>query len=298
MNPNRAMLLVLALAALLGACRGPSSLSERRAVQGKTGGDWMAIETVSGRSVSLDEMAMALARCDVVFLGEEHDKDVAHELQMELTRRIVALRPNASLSFEMIERDAQVQLDRYLAGSIDEKTFLADTRPWPNYAKHYRPMVEFARAQHLPVLAANVPRPLASRVSKEGLEPVADETYMPRTVLAPPGEYAARFAVAMGNDEDTVDPKLERWFTAQCVKDEAMAESIERGLCAAPGGRIVIHYCGKFHSDYGLGTVERLRRRQPSLRIGLVSTLSGERDPQRVDAQLARAADYVWLVAR
>jgi hypothetical protein len=34
------------------------------------------------------------------------------------------------------------------------------------------------------------------------------------------------------------------------------------------------------------------------LRIGLVSTLSGERDPPRVDAQLARAADYVWLVAR
>lgn len=258
----------------------------------------MAVDTATGNSVSLDVMAAALAQCDVVFLGEEHDKTVAHQLQMELTRRIVELRPNATLSFEMIERDAQAKLDEYLAGKIDESDFLKHTRPWPNYAKDYRPMVEFARERGLAVIAANVPRPLASRVSKEGLAPVADEPFMPRTVLAPPGEYQRRFAVAMGNTHETADPKLDRWFLAQVVKDEAMAESIERGLCAPPPGRIVVHYCGKFHSDYGLGTVERLRRRQPSLRIGLVTTLTADRDPALIDEQLARAADYVWLVAK
>jgi len=292
---------LLALSALLlslCACRASGSIETRRAVQAGDSGAWMAVDTATGSSVSLDVMAAQLAKCDVVFLGEEHDKTVAHQLQMELTRRIVELRPNATLSFEMIERDAQEDLDRYLAGGIDESSFLKDTRPWPNYARDYRPMVEFARERGLPVIAANVPRPLASRVSKEGLEPVADEAFMPRTVLAPPGEYQRRFAVAMGNTHDTVDPKLERWFLAQVVKDEAMAESIERGLCAPPAGRIVLHYCGKFHSDYGLGTVERLRRRQPSLRIGVVTTLTADRDPARIDEQLARAADYVWLVAK
>jgi len=148
------------------------------------------------------------------------------------------------------------------------------------------------------VIAANVPRPLASRVSHEGLGAVAGETFMPREVIAPPGEYWKRFAEVMGKPADFSDHGLALWFTAQCVKDEAMAESIERALCAPPPGRIVVHCCGHFHSDYRLGTVERLLRRQPSLSIGVVSMRSADRDPARVDGELARAADYLWLVAK
>ena len=241
-------------------------------------------------------MARQLAQCDVVFLGEEHDNDVAHALQLELTKRILELRPYASLSFEMIERDAQPKLDRYLAGEIDEEAYLSKTRPWPNYRRHYRPLVELAREKHLPVIAANVPRPLASRVSHEGLASVTEEEFMPRSVIAPPGLYRSNFATAMGKPKDSTDPGLELWFLAQCVKDEAMAESIERGLCVLPSGRIVVHYCGYFHADYRLGTVERLARRQPGLKIGVVTTRSGERDPKRVEGELAHAADFVWLV--
>lgn len=284
--------LAFGLILALGACRSrPARLSS----EGPKG-DWVAIETSSGRVASLGEMARKLAQCDVVFLGEEHDNDVAHALQLELTRRILELRPNASLSFEMIERDAQTKLDRYLAGEIDEDAYLSKTRPWPNYRRHYRPLVELARERNLPVIAANVPRPLASRVSHEGLAPVAEETFMPRSVIAPPGLYRANFAKAMGKPEDSKDPGLDLWFLAQCVKDETMAESIERGLCAAPAGRIVVHYCGYFHSDYRLGTVERLARRQPGLKIGVVTTRSGARDPKRVEGELAHAADFVWLV--
>src|SRR6185436_2709635 len=202
------------------------------------------------------------------------------------------------LSFEMIERDAQQKLDRYLAGEIDEKGFLSKTRPWPNYREHYRPMVELAKSRHLPVIAANVPRPLASRVSHEGLEPVAREPFMPREVSAAPGDYWTRFASVMGKPADPSDRGLSLWFLAQCVKDEAMAESIELALCKRPTPRIVIHYCGHFHSDYRLGTVERLLRRQPSLNVGVVTMRSADRDPARIDSELAHAADYVWLVRK
>jgi uncharacterized iron-regulated protein len=243
-------------------------------------------------------MASKLARCDVVFLGEEHDQDLGHALQLELTKRILELRPNASLSFEMIERDAQEKLDRYLDDEIGESDFLSKTRPWPNYKRHYRPMVLLAKEKKLPVIAANVPRPLAARVSHEGLAPVAAEPYMPREIIAPPGEYWKRFAAVMGKPADFGDRGLAWWFLAQCVKDEAMAESIERALTAAPAERIVVHYCGHFHSDYRLGTVERLLRRQPSLAIGVVTMRTADRDVARVDPELAAAADYVWLLRK
>lgn len=260
-------------------------------------GSWIAVDTASGHEVGLDDMADRLAACDVVFLGELHDQDVGHALQLALTERIVARRPNASLSFEMIERDAQPLLDRYLAGEISESAFLDGSRPWGNYREHYSPLVEFAKARGLPVIAANVPRPLASRVSKGGMAAVSGEAFVPRSVIAPPGEYRRRFAEAMGKPADSEDPGLALWFLAQCVKDEAMAESIELALCAPPPGRIVLHYCGQFHSNFRLGTVERLLRRQPSLKVGIVSMSPGERSAKRVDAELARTADFVLLVA-
>ena len=34
------------------------------------------------------------------------------------------------------------------------------------------------------------------------------------------------------------------------------------------------------------------------MRVGIVTILSGERDPARVDAQMEGVADYVWLVAK
>ncbi len=289
----RAAPLWLALLSLLGGCR--TGLWDGLRGAGR-GGDWVAVETASGEVVTLDQMARTLADCDVVFLGERHDSDTGHRLQFELTERILALRPNLSLTFEMIERDAQPALDRYLAGEIDEATFLGDTRHWPNYRSHYRPMVLLAKEHHLPVIAANVPRPLASRVSKQGLGSVAGELHMPREVIAPPGEYKRRFAAAMGKPEDSDEPGLALWFLAQCVKDEAMAESIERALCAAPAPRMVVHYCGYFHSDFGLGTVERLLRRQPALNVGIVTMREYEGHSGSVDAELARAAEFVWRV--
>jgi uncharacterized iron-regulated protein len=289
----RRALVHAALLLLLVACR---ALGAADYDQAGGHGDWLAVDTRTGAAVGLDEMARELARCDVVFLGEEHDNDVGHELQLELTRRLVELRPVASLSFEQIERDAQAELDRWLAGAITESEFLARTKSWPNYRKHYRPLVLLAKERGLPVVAANVPRPLASRVSRGGLDSVHGEGFAPRNVIAPPGAYRGRFAQAMGKPADSDEPGLDLWYLAQCVKDEAMAESIELALCRPPAGRLVVHYCGHFHSDFGLGTVERLARRQPDLRVGIVTTRSDSRDAERVHGELARAADYVWLV--
>lgn len=70
------------------------------------------------------------------------------------------------LSLEMFERDVQTVLDEYLRGLIREADMLQDARPWANYDKDYRPMVEFARAHGIPVAAANVPRRYVGAVGR------------------------------------------------------------------------------------------------------------------------------------
>ena len=51
-----------------------------------------------------------------------------------------------------------------------------------------------------------------------------------------------------------------------------MAESIARAR-RDPAEPLVIQYNGDFHSDYGLGTAERVRRRLPKANVMIISAI-------------------------
>lgn len=255
------------------------------------------LETRTGEVVLSKEAAEGLATCDVVFLGEEHDNDTVHRLQIAITRELLERRGDVAISMEMFERDVQRWVDLYVEGAIDEATFLAQARPWPNYERHYRPAIELARARDLDVLAANCPRPLASRIARDGLGPVLGDPTCALFVDASDGEYKQRFEQAMASHQGNPGEEMERWFAAQCAKDDTMAETIARYLDErGPDAPLVVHWCGKFHSDHGLGTVERLRARRPDLAIGIVSTLSGGKPRRKLTSDERTLADYVLHV--
>lgn len=236
------------------------------------------IERVEPRgSVSLDEAADDLAQADVVFLGELHDDDVGHARQLDLTRALHDRRPQLVVSMEQFEADVQPFLDAYLAGDIDEELFLEHSRPWPNYAEHYRPVVEWAKREGVPVVAANIPRPLASRVAYRGLGTTDYSLWSPWVIDVDEPAYLSRFLVAMGGDpDDEPSAGVRRWFAAQVIKDAMMAQSIVRALDATPDDPpLVVHWCGRFHSDYGLGTVSRVEDLRPGTDTRVVSMIRG-----------------------
>lgn len=261
---------------------------------GLGGPDHRVVESASGEERTLEAMAAELAGTDVVFLGELHDSEVTHELQFELTRLLHQQRP-VVVSLEMFERDVQAVLDDYLAGAVDEETFLDSSRPWTNYDPAYRRVVEWARAQGVPVVAANAPRELARRVTDEGLAAVLAEPFAPERVAVDEPAYRARFEEAMADHDGVEAERMDAWFAAQCLKDDAMAESIAAALAAAPERRVV-HWNGRFHSDHRLGTVSRLLARDPALEVAVV-TSSRTDDPRRAPTDEERAAgDWIWLV--
>src|SRR5439155_27112377 len=116
------------------------------------------------RGQMLDE----LTRADVTFVGENHDHKLAHELELTVLKAVHARKTKTALSLEMFERDVQSVVDEYLGGLITESHFLQSSRPWPNYKTDYSPMVEFAKEQRLPVIAANAPRRYVNIVSRKG----------------------------------------------------------------------------------------------------------------------------------
>jgi uncharacterized iron-regulated protein len=240
-------------------------------------------DTKRKRFVDFETMSAALARADVVFLGEQHNDAGTHRLQLGVLEGIGRRRSGpVVLALEMFERDAQASLDSYLAGTLDESAFLARSRPWPNYATDYRPLVEFAREQNWPVVAGNVPRRLAQVVSRRGLGavdslPDADRALIAAQLSCPRDEYWTRFRDVMGDmsghgmqlTPEQASAMAWRMYEAQCVKDETMGEAIAAAV--AEHGTLVVHVNGSFHSDHRLGTTERAKGRLPKARIAVVS---------------------------
>ncbi len=276
------------LLVLLASCRASGERVDHRIYAG------------DGAEAAFDAMIADLSEADVVFLGEEHDNDVGHRLQLETVRALHAARPELVISLEQFEADVQGVLDLYLAGGIDEAEFLERSRPWPNYAEHYRPVIEYARANGLAVVAANVPRPEARRVAYEGLGVAGALEHAPWSTWVDEPEYAERFAAAMGRAHMAEeDEGLRNWFAAQCTKDDKMAESIARAVVAgrsAGGDPLVVHLCGRFHSDYRLGTASRLLRRLPTLDVRVVGMDSGGDLGRGLEGDELRLGDYVWRV--
>ena len=233
--------------------------------------------------VDFEVMLAGLAPADVVFVGEQHDDPNTHRLEAAILEGLKRRGIAPVVSLEMFERDVQPLIDAYLAGTASEEDTLKGARPWPRYKTDYRSLVEFAKANGLPVLAANVPRRLAAAVAKGGREaleamPEADRALAARQLECPTDGYFDRFVKSMGEHpaaDQTAEQKramTERYYWSQCVKDETMAESIAAAFAKKSGGPIV-HYNGAFHSDFGLGTAERTRRRLPGKRIVVISML-------------------------
>lgn len=247
---------------------------------------------------TLQQVATELADADVVFLGEIHDSQAVHKAHLELIQALHLRRPAMAISMEMFERDVQSALYQYLQGLTDEATFLASSRPWDAYRTDYRPVVEWARSHRVPVIAANVPRPLAAKVSKEGLESVRGEPHAAREVSTPDDLYFAAFKVEMGNlDSDA----MRRYYAAQCLKDDTMAESIVDFLREErQQGRttMVVHICGRMHSDHRRGTVARVSSRQPDWKVRVLSVDEVADLRDGMFQSHAGVGDYVILVPR
>src|SRR6266511_3075033 len=150
------------------------------------------------------EMMLAdLTRADAVFVGEQHDDPNTHRLELAIVEGLTRRGVTVVVAMEMFERDVQGTLDKYAAGTMSEEQFLKESRPWPRYATDYRPILEFARLNKLPIVASNVPRRLASEIGKTGLSAVdglgADRRLAARELQCPAsGSYYDRFVEAMG----------------------------------------------------------------------------------------------------
>ena len=251
----------------------------------------------SGKELNAAQLAKRLQKYDVVFFGEFHDQGEIHAAEAELLQAMHKLQGDKlALSMEMFEADNQDKLDKFLAGDLSEEDFLATSRPWPRYKTDYAPLVNFAKEQKMPVLAANVPRFLAAHVAKNnGSVAGIEEQYLPflpKHTYAPEGAYKDKFYAQMTSPAAPMKmppARLAAVYAAQCLKDDKMAESIAE-FSDAHKDMQILHINGCFHSDAHLGTTQKLEALRPRLKVAVITPL------ERKQKGVKPAGDFVvWF---
>ena len=252
----------------------------------------------TGGATTLEAFLAASRDADLIAFGELHGHPIGARAELQALEGMAAGPRPVALALEFLERDAQGAIDDYLAGRASESDFLKAARQGPAYASTHRPLVEFAKAHRLAVLAANAPRRLVTAYRKRensyadylaGLSET-DRGFLPASTTVATGPYLDRFTTLMGAE------RASKLMKAQSLWDDAMADVVASHRAAHPDARVLL-VVGAFHVAGRLGTIAKYRERRPNDRVGLLVMTEGEPPALAFDPGDRDEGDVILTVA-
>ncbi|CAM4024970.1 ChaN family lipoprotein [Vibrio neonatus] len=228
----------------------------------------------------LTSLPSTIINADVVLVGEWHSHSAIHRFQAELYQKLLEHNTQVALSMEQFSRPVQNVLDQYLKSEIGELALIAHAKAWPNYSSDYRALVEQAKSESMPVIAANAPREIVRCIGQVGVDYLESLNAEQRQTIAANLDitdrpYKNNFQQVM---EGVEQASIEKMYAAQVAWDETMAESIAMHHAKYPHQQI-LHIAGRFHVENGMGIAYSLHKRAPKLKIVLITPVSSLDEP-------------------
>jgi aminopeptidase N len=207
----------------------------------------------------------AAAGKKIIYVGEVHDRFSHHLVQLEIVKGLVRKGRKVAIGMEMFQRSAQRALDDYVAGRSSERQLLKESqyfKRWGFDYNLYRPILDFARSERIPVIALNLQQEVVGKVSQGGLESLSvDEKKMiPAQLDFSDQPYKERVRKIYREHEASKDRPFDFFYQAQILWDETMAESVDIFLKRNPEYQVVV-LAGNGHLSYGSGIPARAARR-------------------------------------
>lgn len=252
-------------------------------------GDSRAWDPVLGRRLGADELDARVAGLDLVFVGEKHDDAAHHRIQAEFVGRLAALGDDVVVVFEQLDVRRQAELDAFLAGTLSEADFAAVWKQaWGFDYAIYKPIFDAMRAAGLSGVAANAPRELVTKGSRQGLDALTpEERSLLADTIAPirTPEYDAWLREVYAGIGHGGPAGYAKFALAMQIWNETMGQHVAAALAA---GKRVVFVAGTGHLIHHGGVVESVRARVPAAR-GLVVF------PADAVPVEPGAADLFWL---
>jgi uncharacterized iron-regulated protein len=186
-------------------------------------------------------------------------------VQLDLITGLYRRNRKIAIGMEMFQRPFQKTLDAFIKGRLDEKDFLVQTeyfKRWGFDYNLYKPILDFARSEGVPVVALNAEREIIRKVSRSGLDSLSEEEKrkIPPEMDFSDREYMERLKKIFGRHKGSGEKKFVFFYQSQILWDETMSSSIDEFLSANPDYQMVV-LAGQGHLEYGSGIPARTFRR-------------------------------------
>lgn len=224
------------------------------------------IQSSDGEKVGYTDMINDLVKRRVVFVGEQHTRMDHHLTQLTILKEMHARNSKIGVGVEWFQQNAQSVLDDFVLGKIDETEMLRRTEyyeRWKYDYRLYRPIMNYARANLLPIIALNAPVELTKQISAKGLDSLSkeDRAKLPKDIRPPTPEYKKQLDKVFAM-HDLPKEQVERFITVQRVWDETMASNAVDFLQANPDAQMVV-FSGIGHISHDAGIPRDFVRLMP-----------------------------------
>ncbi len=225
--------------------------------------DTTAIDISSMTPVS--DLIDRIANRKIIYVGEVHDVFAHHAVQLDIVKGIYRKNRKTAIGMEMFQGPFQDVLDSFIAGRISEKDFLNKSeyfKRWGLDYNLYKPILDFARTENLPVIALNLQREIVKKVSANGIGSLSDEEKkdIPEEMDFSDKEYKERLKEIFRMHEKSGIKNFDYFCQAQILWDETMSQSVYEFIQKNSEYQIVV-LAGQGHLRFGSGIPKRTYRR-------------------------------------
>jgi uncharacterized iron-regulated protein len=219
-----------------------------------------------GDKISFSQLIDDLSRTTVILVGETHDQAEHHRIEMKVLQGLLERGKDVAVGMEMFERSQQPILDHWSQGLLTEEEFLKEVNwdtTWGMDFNLYKGILDEIKNQHLKVLGLNIERDLVRKVAQSGMEGVSleDKEKLPEMDLT--DRQHRRYISSIYKSHHGGSAKdFENFYEAQCLWDEAMAETLSQFFQSAEGrGQTLLVLAGRGHVVFDFGIPKRFYRR-------------------------------------
>lgn len=219
-----------------------------------------------GRELGWGEFIDRLLAADIVCVGETHDSELHHQVQLRVIRSIYAFDESLGVGMEMFQTPFQDALDRYVEGVTDEKTFLEETewaKRWGFDWGLYRPIVEFCRRNGIGLAALNAPAELTRKIGMGGWDSLtrAEKRRLGKVDFGVKKhrEHWFELLSSMHGSRTPSPEQQERSYQVMATWDSVMAASTAR-FKKDRGVRRMVVVAGSGHAGFRFGIPSRAAR--------------------------------------
>ena len=211
------------------------------------------------KAADLAEVVLNVEGADVLFIGEIHDNAQHHQIQLDIIRSLHAKKLTIAIGLEMFTTEDQQQLDDWTGGKIDEESFKPIySRNWSYEWQLYRNLFIFARDNHIPLIALNVPKAVISKLVAQGSSALQENEIPPKITWSLNETQAAYMRTiarqVFGNTPP--DKLVTRLCEAQALRNSWMAWTVAKYKQKREADKVVV-LAGMWHAVKS-GIPERL----------------------------------------